>query len=180
MIVVDLGCAPHGPEQSIGQLIDRFQPDTLYGFDPWPGLVDSDSYLFGTRVEIRRSAAWTHDGFCEYAHVNRERSWDSTIVRAKNSRNEWAGDVIEVPCFDFAVWLRHLRHAGAGFERVVVKMDIEGAEFALLSYLHEDGSDSLIDWLLVEWHDQKMEQPRHYLQARRRLLRDLRCSVAAW
>jgi hypothetical protein len=39
---------------------------------------------------------------------------------------------------------------------MVVKFDVEGAEFPLLEAMHERGVDKLVDLILVEWHDHKM------------------------
>ena len=41
----------------------------LYGFDPWPGLIEGESELDGTRVVLERKAAWIEDGVIEYARV---------------------------------------------------------------------------------------------------------------
>jgi len=173
MIVVDLGCYPHHDHISIERLIETYQPDVLYGFDPWPGLVEGETIVGATRVVLQRKAAWIEDGVIEFARVRGLRGWDSTVVRAKNSRNEWdRGSVIRVPCFDLSAWLRALG------ESPIVKLDVEGAEFPILAHLHEEGTDALIAELLVEWHDDKMTED----SARRRveLASALRCPVSLW
>ena len=148
-IVVDLGCFPHRDEISIEPLLERYRPTVLYGFDPWPGLVEGETEHAGTRVVLARKAAWIEDGEVEFARVRGLRGWDSTVMRAKNAQGEWtgSGDVIRVPCFDFSSWLRGLP------EPPIVKLDVEGAEFPILEKLVEDGSDALVSELLVEWHD---------------------------
>jgi FkbM family methyltransferase len=173
MIVVDLGCFPHRDEISIERLVERYHPDVLYGFDPWPALVEGESYVGVTRVVLERKAAWIEDGEIEFARVRGLRGWDSTVMKAKNSRQEWTsrGDVIRVPCFDFSSWLRLLP------ERPVVKLDVEGAEFPVLERLHEDGTDALVAELLVEWHDEKME---NFAERRTALLSALRCPLGSW
>ena len=173
MIVVDLGCFPHRDEISIEPLIRRYRPDVLYGFDPWPALVEGETELDGTRVILERKAAWVEDGEIEFARVRGLRAWDSTVMRAKCSRAEWtgAGDVIRVPCFDFSEWLRRLPEAP------VVKLDVEGAEFPILERLVEQGTDELVAELLVEWHEDKMPD---YAGRKDELLGRLRCQVAPW
>ncbi len=173
MIVVDLGCFPHRDEISIEPLVERFRPEMLYGFDPWPALVEGETELDGTRIVLARKAAWIEDGEIEFALVRGLRAWDSTVMREKNSKGEWgtAGDVIRVPCFDFSAWVRTLP------EPPVVKLDVEGAEFPILEKLVADGSDALVAELLVEWHDALM--PDH--GARKAALLDaLRCPVSPW
>ena len=173
MIVVDLGCFPHRDEISIERLVERYHPDVLYGFDPWPALVEGETDVDGTRVVLERKAAWIEDGEIEFARVRGLRGWDSTVMKAKNSRHEWtgAGEVIRVPCFDFSSWLR-----GLG-EHPVVKIDVEGAEFPILERLHEDGTDALIAELLVEWHDEKMAD---FAERKATLLSSLRCPIGPW
>jgi FkbM family methyltransferase len=170
VIVVDLGCFPHRDEISLEPLARQYRPDLLYGFDPWPGLVEGEFDIAGTRVVLARRAAWIEDGEIEFARVPRFRAWNSTVMRAKNSRGEWSGsgEIIRVPCFDFSSWLRKLP------ERPIVKMDIEGAEFPVLERMLEDGTDALVTELLVEWHDDRMED---FAERKARLLSELRCPI---
>jgi hypothetical protein len=123
MIVVDLGCADHGEAFSLRQLVDRYAPDRIFGFDPSPTLEES--------VDIRRSAAWLFDGEIGYT----EDGIRSAI-----------GEGQPVPCFDFSTWLQ-------GVGNAVVKMDVEGAEASLLERMIVDGADKLVTELLVEWHN---------------------------
>lgn len=173
MIVVDLGCFPHRDEISIEPLVRRFRPDVLYGFDPWPALVEGETELEGTRVILARKAAWIADGEIEFARIQGFRAWDSTVMREKNSRSEWSGsgEVMRVPCFDFSSWLRTLP------EPPIVKFDVEGAEFPILERMVETGADALVSELLVEWHDAKMAD---FPDRKAVLLGRLRCPVASW
>jgi FkbM family methyltransferase len=171
-IVVDLGCFPHRDEISLEPLLERLRPAVLYGFDPWPELVEGETQVEGTRVVLERKAAWIEDGEIEFAHVRGLRGWDSTVMRDKNARNEWSrAEATMVPCFDFSAWLRALP------EPPVVKLDVEGAEFPILERLVDEGTDALVAELLVEWHDDKMPA---YADRKAALLRSLRCPVSPW
>jgi len=184
MIVVDLGCYPHGHEISIERLIDRYAPDVLYGFDPYPDLIEGERTITrdrigaghkSVRVVLERKAAWTYDGEIEMALVPGERAWDSTVMRDKNSRLEWRrGEVVTVPCFDLARWLRAVEPVGEG---LILKMDVEGAEFPLCEHLIQTRTDVLVGRLFVEWHDLKMDYPP---KRRAELEERLHCPVEEW
>ena len=139
-IVVDLGCigwlAPdrRSMEDSISLLVKRFQPAVLYGFDPHPGLQEGIGKAFGTVVMTSQRAAWTFDG-----QVALELQGNCTHVTE--------GLRTDVGCFDLARWILELPKA-----ELVMKMDVEGAEYVLLPHLIEQGAMERVARLLIEWH----------------------------
>lgn len=153
--VVDLGChthAGHPADESVHELIGRYHPDTLYGFDPHPDLVEGETVIDGTRVVLERSAAWTYNGYVAY---------DQRPNRPLAASVGAGSDV--VACFDLAGRLQF---------GDIVKMDVEGAEYPLLRHLIEAGADAKIETLLVEFHE-PFDQVRALLGA-------LRCPVEDW
>lgn len=147
MIVVDLGCKTYGEDASLIPLIERFRPETMYGFDP---LLDHDTTarIDNTRLELRAKAAWLREGTIRLG-IGAPFHLDATVVADKNDRDEWA-QTIEVPCFDFSHWLDNLA------ERVVLKLNVEGAEFPLLERLFADGTVDQVESLIVAWHDERL------------------------
>lgn len=141
MIVVDLGCAHLGTD-SVALLIARFQPELLFGFDPWPEghMEEGVSCRNNTVVVLRRMAAWTRAG--EVGFV--KDGW------ASYTSNEATPDVLPeavmVPCFDLAVLLRLLPPP------VVLKLNVEGAEYPLLTHLVGLGLDEGLERCIVQWH----------------------------
>jgi hypothetical protein len=134
VIVVDLGCQTYGTEESVLRLIERFNPQILYGFDPHPETPDAVKVIGGTTVVTARKAAWVIDG-ARSVHV------DATKTRI-------AGDgELLVQTFDLAAWLFTLPRIPT-----VLKMDVEGAEYQLLPHLSHRMADRLLDRVLVEWH----------------------------
>jgi FkbM family methyltransferase len=169
-IVVDLGCRGYGEEESIRKLIERFNPTDLVGFDP----LLQERYILdhyrGTKINLAQSAAWTEEGHLELA-TGSFREWDATVMVAKNGRGEWT-QTRKVRCFDLAEYLSLLPG------RIVLKMDVEGAEFPLLEHLIKQGVDERLELLLVEWHDEKMGS--EFTTQRASLLERLRCPVEEW
>lgn len=165
--VVDIGCVTHGEDESTTKLIERFHPDVYIGFDPLG--TDFECKVDDCVVYLNRAAAWIEDGTVEMGISN---GLNATVIRSKTSRGEW--DVIEnVPCFDFSRWL-----LDQPFPIDVLKIDAEGAEYSLLSRMIADGSDRMVDLLLVEWHDDRVGS---WVSEGRSLIESgLRCRVEEW
>jgi FkbM family methyltransferase len=162
-VVVDLGCHPHpehrgASQDSIMALIGRFAPSALYGFDPHPDHVEQRRYVGRTAVVTKRRAAWIYDGVVAY-DPSPDRPLSAHVGDGPTS----------VPCFDLAAWLRG--------RSVVVKMDVEGAEYRILEHLIENGADGNVERLLVEWHPDR--QPAGTLD-RPMLEGAFTCPVEEW
>lgn len=136
MLVVDVGCKSHEAERSIEPLIRRFEPMVLYGFDPHP--ETQPEYTFTpsrTLLVVERSAAWLFDGEVPYT-LNGTRS---SVGHGPDT----------VPCIDLAKFLDGLLASG---QSVVLKLDCEGSEYALLADLRNRDVLDRLDRVLVEWH----------------------------
>lgn len=131
MIIIDVGCATYGGDESISGLVAEYKPSLLLGFDP--GTRDAIYDLGGTRVEERAAAAWTYDGKINF------------IIAGIGGHVDRTGAA--VPCVDLARVI--FEHAG---EAIVLKMDAEGAEYTLLPYLVEKDVDLELERALIEFH----------------------------
>lgn len=163
-IVVDLGCCSYERngrlEDSIQTLIKRFKPTVLFGFDPHPGMPDAVGQVYGTTVITSRRAAWTNDeevGLClqgNCTHVD-----PNEVQRAK--------------AFDLAAWVRTLPET-----RIVLKVDVEGAEYVLLPHLIDQGLMDRFSHVLVEWHVGRFANG--YESDRESILARIECPVEEW
>lgn len=138
--VIDIGCYAHsGGDASIPYLLDEFDPDLLFGFDPLT--TDREWTLPGRRARIveRAAAMWTHDGTVPF-----ERAATSSSAFPDDDRLE------RVSCVDVVRVVRELLEKNGG--GLVVKMDAEGGEYVLLPALLEAGLVPRIALLWVEWH----------------------------
>jgi len=59
-------------------------------------------------------------------------------------------DKIKAPCIDFSKWIRSKFHDN---DEVIIKVDIEGAEYFVLEKLIQDGIPPFIKNVNIEWHD---------------------------
>jgi hypothetical protein len=157
VIVVDIGCHPQGPEESVYKLTERFAPDILFGFDPFPGMEEGIEHAGGTLIVRRRAAAWTHTGT-----MRLRVDGDCTGV-------DQHGDAL-VECFNFPAWLRALPPN----VETVAKFDAEGAEYPLLDAVGDQGLDERLALVIVEWHP---PETAHGWFAERPTLR---CPVEEW
>jgi FkbM family methyltransferase len=149
-IVVDLGCADRGEWFSLEALAEKYRPDILYGFDPSPSLNLRRKKIGGVPVKLERKAAWIHDGTITF---DDERIHGRALRIGVGPSNPSLGRIGTIgtgstvaDCFDFSAWLAE--HGPA-----IVKMDIEGAEYALLAKLLADNTARLMSELIIEWHD---------------------------
>lgn len=161
MIVVDLGCKPWKNDESVHTLVERFTPDILFGFDPHPETQDGVSRIKDTIAVISRKAAWTKDGWVKVSEAG--------IGTYVSSASIPSGGELRVQCFDLASFLLALAPT-----ELVVKMDVEGAEYPLLNRIRFLDVDKVITLLLVEWHTGKLANGYEGRKP------DLRCPVEGW
>ncbi len=133
MIIIDVGCAKWGGDESVSKLVEEFNPDVLYGFDPGLNAEDYPEAIGGTRLVLSRSAAWTFDGELEFT------------VAGLGGQVESGGDVVQ--CVDLA---RFILELSAG--DIVLKMDAEGAEYELIPHLVANDADLRLTLAVTEFH----------------------------
>lgn|SRR3990167_5268590 len=97
-------------------------------------------------VDFIREAAWTHDG--EIVFSQRDKTISSSVMADKN--NFGIGELKKIPCFDFSSYVLSLN------DDVLVRMNIEGAEYPILEQMIKTGAISKVKQLNVETHAHKM------------------------
>lgn len=136
------------------QLIDKPENWTVHSFEPNPNLHDqmirvSRDY---NNVIFDNSAAWIADGFIEFAADQSDTPMGSTVMQGKHAIWD-ISPRMRVKCFDFSQWLKKTFNEN---DHVIVKMDIEGAEFPVLEKMIKDHSITIPKLLLVEFHANKV------------------------
>lgn len=97
----------------------------------------------------------------------------STILTGVLKDNN-ISDTGTVECVDFLEELREIRKTS---DFVAVKMDIEGAEYSVLEHVL-GCTETLIDFLIVEFHPKMVAQTRHDAVVQR--IRDLNLPMIKW
>jgi FkbM family methyltransferase len=137
------------------QLIDNPGEYDIFAFEPNPDLFDTMRKKAGStkRVIFRPWAATTYDGEIEMAIDKTPTPMGSTVIPSKVAI--WDNyPHIKVKCFDFAKWLKS---KFKGSDKVIIKMDIEGAEFPVLESMIENDSITIANPLFVEFHEHKTQ-----------------------
>lgn len=156
-VVIDLGCFKHYKHDSITSLVGVFRPRLLLGLDPLDttrSFVDRE-----TQVTVLSMAAWSSTG----------------ILRLRgDGLSTYVSDELPAPrmtpCIDVAALLDVMRAFGS----IVMKVDVEGAEWTLLERMIETGTDRLVAKLLMEWHEDPDRERRTAMKRR------LACPVEEW
>ena len=142
---IDCGCF-------IGDTIniaERYGIKEIYAFDAVP-FKEWENY---PNVKFEAKAVWIYDGEIDFCDL---KTNGSTLISGKD---KYTNDkLIKVKCFDFSKWLERFR----GYDKVVVKMDIEGAEYEVLKKVIDDKNDDIITDLTIEFHAHKINGTRFY------------------
>ncbi len=137
----------------------RFVDDLHAEFDPlWQGWVHTfepnpafwPGYAGMPRHTLHGSAVWTSEGTMTFYLQDRAEAQGHSLLKEKSNINP--DKTLEVKCVDFARWLRETVKDA---DDVIVRIDIEGAEYDVLEHLIATGAIDLIDLLLVEFHHRR-------------------------
>lgn len=175
-LYIDLGA--NAGETVLSELISG-RHGVIWAFEPAPQLAEGLRRRFGSAVVVVEAAAWVEDGGTRLylGHV-----LSATIVEGKRAlpgHPEFGISYdrhIDVATVDFANWLAQaVNHE----DSVIVKMDIEGAEYRVLDRLVETGAIDLIDELRCEFHSDRFPQ---YAGVHGRLVRSVceRTTLVPW
>lgn len=129
----------------------------IYGFEANPHFNDvlvklkndiSDEHTF---YLYNGTAAWIYDGFIDFFidTVNAKYNfWGSSLKSNHPDVIKSGNKSINMPCKDIAKIINQFDED----DFVVVKIDIEGAEYELLAHFIQQNVLNLIDYIAVEYH----------------------------
>jgi FkbM family methyltransferase len=105
---------------------------------------------------------------------NEGHTGQGSSVIGMDKWNPWGGTLrenfqfkVEVPCVDLS---KFIIDNFSKEDRIIIKMDIEGAEFDTLSKIVESGVVEYIDELYVEWHDHYFTNKEEMLEKKKILV----------
>lgn len=110
-------------------------------------------------VNLQLALAWKEDGEQIFYNNNRE---GSSLYESKGRRrgngDQWADSEIIVETAKTVDLDRWIKENFAENDQIVLKLDIEGAEYEVLDHMIKNGSIQYIDKLFIEWHCAKTKE----------------------
>lgn len=129
----------------------------IYAFEPNPKFFPDLAKLAEQYniVEVHNAAAWTDEGIHDFAiDPSPDLPYGSTLMKSKKelwSKAEKSDSIVKLHTIDFSEWIKQFKD-----DYVIVKSDIEGAEFPVLEKMLKDGTHKIMDQLWCEFHPNKL------------------------
>ena len=139
----------------------------FYAFEPQPELAHRVDALRAQYPQLPihffNKAVWISDGVIDFylAEPGPTSRGGSTALLGKKTNNIDYLHPIAVQSIDFSRWVRKTFRRT---DHLIVKMDIEGAEYPVLERMVADGTIDYIDELIIEFHWERiatMSEERH-------------------
>ena len=153
----------HACTRNAGYRIERMPIDSfcVFSFEANPRwthhlahLVEQQGAL-GRRVTVfaETAVAETNGSVTFYQDMGTPRGEGASMMYSKPMKGNGEKRAITIPSINFASFVQFYTNLGA---LIMVKLDIEGAEFHVLRSLITTGQACKIDVMFIEWHDHKI------------------------
>lgn len=163
-VYIDVGARNYG--SSIGSWFKKQYPKQNKDFEIYAIEADKafhEEYKLKKGVTLLPYAAWIRNETL-FFEINREPSGKNEEkvggmgrIQSVQSSSNFVGNLNKIEGFDFAEWLMT---TVSKKDFVVLKMDVEGSEFHLISSLVETGAIGLIDEMFLECHYNRWQRFR--------------------
>ena len=117
----------------------------IYSFEPVSYL--SKYYRHWKDIIFSNKVVWIYDGEIDFYLA--EKSDGNTLFKGKYTGNIDKNHPIKVKCLDFSQWVLKTFDKD---DYIILKMDIEGGEYQVLTKMILDGSIDYVNKLYIEWH----------------------------
>jgi FkbM family methyltransferase len=131
----------------------------IHAFESNPKIGEDIFKTYPSGVIVHKEAAWISDGEIDF-FINKERPTrvqGSSVFKEKTTGDLDKENPLKIKCIDFSAWLKKNFTCG---DNVIVKMNIEGAEYEVLNKIIYDGNMHLIRRLYLKRHWHKIGIPQ--------------------
>ena len=152
-IFLDFGAWTGNSIARFRQLYPDHEEYKIYSFEPFPESVKRFKANY-PKIKIIEAAVWDED--CKRTLRVGTGKWveGCTLVKAKRVKRYDKTQNVKVHCLDIVKWMKnHLKSD----DYIVVKFNIEGAEYKVLQHIINNKMIHWFDELWVEWHWGKMK-----------------------
>ena len=119
----------------------------IFAFEPNPQCWPDERLKACTLI---KKAVWIKDGWVDF-YIDNENG--STILKDKVTGDIDYENPIKVACVDLSKWIKKNFDKD---DRIILKMDIEGAEYQILYKMLKDKTTEYLNELWVEFHPNKV------------------------
>ena len=156
---VFLDCGGH--KATSVKMFHKYYPNAkqyeVHSFEANPHL---HKFFKGEKTKLHKKAVWTHNGEVKFWIGRNALNQSATVIEGKTTGN-FRKKPITVSCINFSQWIYD------NFKQddyIVLKLDIEGAEYDVLEQMIEEDSISYINALYIDWHYTKIpiDKSRHF------------------
>ena len=154
--------------QSVRKFKLEFDPKERYivhTFEPNPRFESCYDGL--SNHVLHRAGVWVSDGEMSF-YLDRGDGEGSSLLESKRTGDLDFADPERIRTVDLSGWLAENFTKS---DYVILKLDIEGAEFEVLEKMLEDGTMKLIDELFIEWHWEKVQVPKERMTNSKKRIR---------
>ena len=152
-----IDCGAHCGE-SILEAKHRFGDDiTIHSFEANPNLATELKKHFNldSNVTIHNKAVWINEDKNIKFYLSVDFSDGSSIYKEKKSGGVSDNIYVDVPSIDLNKFIRSFDKN----DYIILKLDVEGAEYEILDNLIENNTVSLINEFHGEFHPDKIDKP---------------------
>jgi FkbM family methyltransferase len=93
-----------------------------------------------------------------YIAENLQEYADKNNLDPNNYISYVVGDLLEVECIDLSEFIRENY---SKTDHIVMKLDVEGAEYPILEKMIADGTIEYLNEVYIEWHQRLMKTPQN-------------------
>ena len=163
---VFIDCGAH-KGQSVRYFRENFKDAREYEVHSFEPNTDLHDLLRLQKSKIHKEAVWIEDGEIDFYKA--QQSQGATLVLGKTTANIDYDNPIKVPCISLSHWIKE------SFDKedyIVLKLNVEGAEYEILFQMMRDKTIDYIDELYVEFHSNKIPGKKKFEEEIRNALGD--------